>query len=131
MMMDRLVTDADATADAHLMMIGDPEYYGRFWDFWADATGGWKAPGPVDPRRLLMRQVQVRGPGVLQLGEIFWFAAQVPAQWAEASRREEAWAEERAATDMALRARIAQGDAFASIPLGVSGATAAPSSKRM
>ena len=35
---------------------------------------------------LLMRQVLVRGPGVLQLGEIFWFAAQVPAQWAEASR---------------------------------------------
>ena len=35
---------------------------------------------------LLMRQVQVRSPGVLQLGEIFWFAAQVPAQWAEASR---------------------------------------------
>ena len=28
----------------------------------------------------------MRGPGVLQLGEFCWFAAQVPAQWAEASR---------------------------------------------
>lgn len=58
MMMDRLITDAGARADAHLMMIGDPEYYGRFWHFWADDTGGWRAPGPVDPKRLLMRRLE-------------------------------------------------------------------------
>ncbi|MCB2013973.1 MAG: GNAT family N-acetyltransferase [Sphingobium sp.] len=56
-MMDRLVADTDLSAKAHLMMIGDPEYYGRFWRFLADDTSGWRAPGPVDPRRLLMRQV--------------------------------------------------------------------------
>lgn len=55
MLMDRLIADAEETADCPLMMIGDPEYYGRFWGFSADATGGWRVPGPVDPRRLLMR----------------------------------------------------------------------------
>ncbi|TNE38699.1 MAG: GNAT family N-acetyltransferase [Sphingomonadales bacterium] len=58
MMMDRLVADADDMADAPLMMIGDPEYYGRFWGFSAESTGGWKAPGPVEMRRLLMRGVK-------------------------------------------------------------------------
>lgn len=58
MMMDRLIADADRRADCPLMMIGDPEYYGRFWGFSAAATGGWQAPGPVDPRRLLMRGVE-------------------------------------------------------------------------
>lgn len=56
MMMDRLIADTDTSAKAHLMMIGDPEYYGRFWHFWADDTGGWRVPGPVDPKRLLMRR---------------------------------------------------------------------------
>jgi predicted N-acetyltransferase YhbS len=36
-------------------MIGDPEYYGRFWGFSAEHTGGWKLPGPWEPRRLLVR----------------------------------------------------------------------------
>ncbi len=57
LLMDRLIADADANADAPLMMIGDPEYYGRFWGFSAEDTGGWRVPGPVDPRRLLMRRV--------------------------------------------------------------------------
>jgi len=56
-LMDRLVHDADARADAPLMMIGDPEYYGRFWNFSADATAGWRAPGPFEARRLLARDV--------------------------------------------------------------------------
>lgn len=56
-LMDRLIADADAEANAPLMMIGDPEYYGRFWDFTADATSGWRAPGPVEARRVLMRDV--------------------------------------------------------------------------
>lgn len=57
MLMDRLCKDADARADAPLMMIGDPEYYGRFWGFGADRTTGWRVPGPVEAHRLLMRDV--------------------------------------------------------------------------
>lgn len=37
-----------------LVLIGDPEYYGRF-GFSAEATGGWQLPGPVERRRLLAR----------------------------------------------------------------------------
>lgn len=58
MLMDRLVETADAQAEGvrlPLVMIGDPEYYGRFWAFNADATGGWTVPGPVEQRRLLAR----------------------------------------------------------------------------
>jgi predicted N-acetyltransferase YhbS len=48
-----------AAAQAHgydaLMMIGDPDYYGRFFGFSADLTGGWILPGPVERRRLLAR----------------------------------------------------------------------------
>ncbi len=45
--------------DGALMLVGDPEYYGRFWGFGAEATGGWRLPGPVDRHRLL-----ARGPGI-------------------------------------------------------------------
>ena len=58
MLMDTLVATADALpaeAQLPLMMIGDPEYYGRFWGFSADATGGWDVPGPVERHRLLAR----------------------------------------------------------------------------
>jgi len=45
---------AVATGEAEsLMLIGDPEYYGRFFGFSADRTGGWRVPGPVEQRRLL------------------------------------------------------------------------------
>ena len=37
------------------VMIGDPEYYGRFWGFTNDHTGGWKLPGPFEQHRLLVR----------------------------------------------------------------------------
>ena len=37
------------------VMIGDPEYYGRFWGFGSAPTSGWTLPGPWDPRRLLVR----------------------------------------------------------------------------
>ena len=37
------------------VMIGDPEYYGRFWGFTAEWTSGWQAPGPFEPHRLLVR----------------------------------------------------------------------------
>ncbi len=45
----------DRTPDAALMLIGDPEYYGRFFGFSAERTGQWRLPGPVEPRRLLAR----------------------------------------------------------------------------
>jgi predicted N-acetyltransferase YhbS len=41
-------------ADA-LILIGDPEYYGRFFGFTADRTAAWRLPGPVERRRLLAR----------------------------------------------------------------------------
>ena len=37
------------------VMIGDPEYYGRFWGFTNAFTGGWDLPGPFEQRRLLVR----------------------------------------------------------------------------
>ncbi|WP_336959757.1 N-acetyltransferase [Sphingobium aquiterrae] len=52
-MMDAVVRDARTQRSAPLMMVGDPEYYGRFWGFSADATGRWDAPGPFEHRRLL------------------------------------------------------------------------------
>ena len=41
--------------DGALMLIGDPEYYGRFFGFSAERTAGWRLPGPVERRRLLAR----------------------------------------------------------------------------
>lgn len=37
------------------VMIGDPEYYGRFFGFSAQHTGGWHCPGPFERNRLLAR----------------------------------------------------------------------------
>ncbi|MEQ1498981.1 MAG: N-acetyltransferase [Novosphingobium sp.] len=37
------------------VMIGDGEYYGRFWGFSAEHTGAWTLPGPWEPHRLLAR----------------------------------------------------------------------------
>ena len=37
------------------VMIGDPEYYGRFWGFTNAHTGGWDLPGPFERHRLLAR----------------------------------------------------------------------------
>jgi predicted N-acetyltransferase YhbS len=54
-MMTRLLAIADAGAADALMMIGDPDYYGRFFGFTADATAGWVLPGPVERHRLLAR----------------------------------------------------------------------------
>lgn len=52
-------------ADA-LTLIGDPEYYGRFFGFDATRTTMWRVPGPVEPHRLLARGADVpRGAGLL------------------------------------------------------------------
>ena len=53
-------------ADPALMLIGDPEYYGRFFGFTADRTAAWRLPGPVERRRLLARGADVpAGAGAL------------------------------------------------------------------
>ncbi len=67
-MMDAVVAAARAQQREPLMMIGDPEYYGRFWGFTADGTAGWDCPGPFEARRLLALSVDgrpVEGEGML------------------------------------------------------------------
>jgi len=56
-LMAHMLAAAETQADGALMMIGDPEYYGRFFGFDADATGDWDLPGPFEQRRLLARAV--------------------------------------------------------------------------
>ena len=56
-LMAHMLDAAETCADSALMMIGDPEYYGRFFGFKADATGEWDLPGPFEKRRLLARAV--------------------------------------------------------------------------
>lgn len=38
-----------------LVLIGDPEYYGRHFGFISDQTLNWELPGPFERRRLLAR----------------------------------------------------------------------------
>jgi predicted N-acetyltransferase YhbS len=45
----------DPRAPLPQVMIGDPEYYGRFWGFTNEHTSGWELPGPFEQRRLLAR----------------------------------------------------------------------------
>jgi predicted N-acetyltransferase YhbS len=52
MLMDALI---DAAPETAMVMIGDPEYYGRFFGFSAEKTGDWRVPGPVERHRLLAR----------------------------------------------------------------------------
>jgi predicted N-acetyltransferase YhbS len=54
-LMTHMLEAANAGGANALMMIGDPEYYGRFFGFTADVTGGWALPGPVERHRLLAR----------------------------------------------------------------------------
>ncbi|SFP88926.1 GNAT family N-acetyltransferase [Sphingomonas rubra] len=59
----RLVETALAALDASgegseiggQVLIGDPEYYGRFFGFSAERTARWRLPGPGEARRLLAR----------------------------------------------------------------------------
>jgi len=69
-LMDRLIHDVEAGTDVPLMMIGDADYYGRFWGFSADATGAWQVPGPVERARLLARQARASGNPVPQDGRL-------------------------------------------------------------
>ena len=61
LLMAHMLEAAETESDSALMMIGDPEYYGRFFGFTADATGAWDLPGPYERRRLLARAVNGHG----------------------------------------------------------------------
>jgi len=55
-LMEHMLAAAERTgASRALMLIGDPEYYGRFFDFTAARTAAWRLPGPVERHRLLAR----------------------------------------------------------------------------
>lgn len=57
--------EAEGLADA-LTLIGDPEYYSRFFGFDASRTAQWRVPGPVERHRLLARGADVpTGAGML------------------------------------------------------------------
>jgi predicted N-acetyltransferase YhbS len=60
LLMAALIDVAESHADGALMMIGDPDYYGRFFGFSADATSKWDVPGPVERHRLLARALPGR-----------------------------------------------------------------------
>jgi predicted N-acetyltransferase YhbS len=53
-LMHAMLEQAAKLGNPAMVMIGDPEYYGRF-GFAADATGSWTLPGPWEPHRLLLR----------------------------------------------------------------------------
>lgn len=55
-----LAAAEDAGEDA-MMLIGDPDYYGRFFGFSAERTGAWRLPGPFERHRLLARGDAVPG----------------------------------------------------------------------
>ena len=55
LMMERMIEAAEKTRADPLVLIGDPEYYGRFFGFEAHWTKAWTVPGPVERRRLLAR----------------------------------------------------------------------------
>ncbi len=54
-LMSASLSALDPRAPLPQVMIGDPEYYGRFWGFTNAFTGGWDLPGPFEQRRLLVR----------------------------------------------------------------------------
>jgi predicted N-acetyltransferase YhbS len=67
-MMARMLKAAAEQGEDALIMIGDPEYYERFFGFSAAPTQSWVLPGPFERRRLLARIT--RQSGVPALGTI-------------------------------------------------------------
>lgn len=63
MMMDALmdVVKTGATGGDAMAMIGDPEYYERFYGFSAATTTAWSVPGPVERHRLLAKIARAGG----------------------------------------------------------------------
>lgn len=49
------LTAIDPRAPLPQVLIGDPDYYGRFFGFSNAHTAGWDAPGPYEAHRLLVR----------------------------------------------------------------------------
>jgi predicted N-acetyltransferase YhbS len=58
-LMHSMLDAAAAIGNPPMVMIGDPEYYGRF-GFTDQETAGWTMPGPWEPRRLLVRNITGR-----------------------------------------------------------------------
>lgn len=54
-LMTAALTAIDPRAPLPQVLIGDPEYYGRFFGFSNANTGGWQLPGPFEQHRLLCR----------------------------------------------------------------------------
>lgn len=54
-LMTAALSALDPRAPLPQVMIGDPEYYGRFWGFTNTHTAGWRLPAAWEPRRLLAR----------------------------------------------------------------------------
>ena len=54
-LMSASLSALDPRAPLPQVMIGDPEYYGRFWGYTNAFTGGWDLPGPFERHRLLVR----------------------------------------------------------------------------
>jgi predicted N-acetyltransferase YhbS len=55
LLMTHMLMTADRAVPTTLVMIGDPEYYGRFFEFCAAPTQAWDLPGPFERHRLLAR----------------------------------------------------------------------------
>jgi predicted N-acetyltransferase YhbS len=55
MLMAHMLDAAQAHDVKAMMMIGDPEYYERFFGFSSVSTQYWQIPGPVERHRLLAR----------------------------------------------------------------------------
>ena len=54
-----LAAAARTGQDGAMMLIGDPEYYTRFFNFSNNRTARWRLPGPVERHRLLARGAAV------------------------------------------------------------------------
>jgi len=50
-----MLSALDARAELPQVLIGDADYYGRFFGFSAEPTAGWSLPGYWEPDRLLVR----------------------------------------------------------------------------
>jgi predicted N-acetyltransferase YhbS len=60
-LMQALIATAEREKHDALTMIGDPDYYERFFGFSAAATQQWDLPGPFERHRLLARVNRVGG----------------------------------------------------------------------
>ena len=54
-LMSAAMSGIDSRAPLPQVMVGDPEYYGRFWGYCNEWTQGWNLPGPFERHRLLVR----------------------------------------------------------------------------